>query len=259
MAKPASITTGRIVAQYVVGVVDGADADDEPDFIPAQGSITFETTVGYIPFPVVSGPNPITVLKTRITGILDDEGYLCTPDPADKTKPGARGLRLVSTDNEVASVQGWTWIATPRFVDVNGSRLDNAIPPFPFHLPAQGPEDPPLDLATVVKVPASVGIGTVQAVALAASAQAAAVSASEDAEQAKAAAAEVKRRADEGEFQGADGEPGPAGPTVIPTQEFLQQEADNPTSPLRQSLDATFLQAVTTEHGVTLYLNGAAL
>lgn len=177
MAKPASITTGRIVAQYVVGVVDGADADDEPDFIPAQGSITFETTVGYIPFPVVSGPNPITVLKTRITGILDDEGYLCAPDPGDKTKPGARGLRLVSTDNEVASVQGWTWIATPRFVDVNGSRLDNAIPPFPFHLPAQGPEDPPLDLATVVKVPASVGIGTVQAVALAASAQAAAVSA----------------------------------------------------------------------------------
>lgn len=192
MEKPNSIATRRVAVQYVIGAVDGADADDEPDFIPARGVVEFTASVAYTPYPVVSGPNPLTVLNAKITGVLDSEGYLCTPDPSSPTLPGKRGVRLVCTDNVDGSVANWTWTATPRFVDANGTRIPDVIPPFSFYLPADSdPNAPDLDLTTVQKVPASQGIGNAQAEALASLASAAAVSSADSAERALAAAEEA--------------------------------------------------------------------
>lgn len=252
MEKPNSIATRRVAVQYVIGAVDGPDADDEPDFIPARGVVEFTASVLYTPYPVVSGPNPMTVLNAKIVGILDDEGYLCTPHPSNSTLPGKRGVRLLCTDNVDGSVANWTWTAAPKFVDANGTRIADVIPPFSFYLPADpDPNAPDLDLTTVVKVPASQGVGNAQAEALAALASAAAASSADSAETAVAAATDaktvaldVKRRADSGEFKGAEGKAGPAGPNTVPTQEAVAGYVATPGNPVSAAIAATVASVV---------------
>lgn len=184
MALPANISTGRVTGQFIVGVVDGLDEDDEPDFIAASGSIAFTASTPYLPNPTAS-PNPVTMLKTTILAVLDDEGYICTPDHENPMVAGKRGIRLVATDDPDASVEGWTWKATPQFRDVGGMVIHDAIKTFDFALPSGST----VDLTTVVKVPASQGIGTEQAVAAAAAASAAARQAAEAAREAIGAVA----------------------------------------------------------------------
>lgn len=190
MALPANISTGRVTGQFIVGVADGVDADDEPDFIAARGTIAFTASTPYLPNPTAS-PNPVTMLNTTILGVLDDEGYLCTPSPSNPSIAGRRGIRLVATDDPDASVEGWTWKATPKLENVNGSSIADAIKTFDFALPS----DSTVDLTTVVKVPASQGIGTEQAEALAASAQAAAKAAAISVDDALAAAMNAEESA----------------------------------------------------------------
>lgn len=193
MAVPANFSTGRVTGQFIVGVVDGPDEDDEPDFIPASGVIAFTASTPYLPHPSAS-PNPVTMLKTTILAVLNDEGYICTPDPDDHSRPGRPGIRLVATDDPGASVEGWTWNATPQFLNVNGTVIHDAIKTFNFALPGGST----VDLTTVVKVPASQGIGTEQAAALAAAAQA-------DAAAARQAVDTLVMRVDRGDFGGGSG------------------------------------------------------
>lgn len=181
MSLPANVDTGRVEGRFIVGVVDGPDQDLDPDGIPAQGTITFTSSVPYLPDPFAS-PAPVTILKAPITGVLDSEGYLCTPDPADPTQPGYRGLRLIATDDPDLSVTGWTWTVTYNFQRVAGVGL--SIPSHSMALPAGAT----VDLTTVVKVPSSKGIGIEQAEALAATAAAAATEAAAAARAASEAA-----------------------------------------------------------------------
>lgn len=193
------LATNNVTGQFIVGVSDGPDGDDEPDLIPARGTVVFTASVPYL-LNLTATPNPVAILHTAITAVLDDKGYLCTPEADDPTKPGRRGIRLIATDDPGVSTTGWTWTATPRFEDENGSRLQGAMEAFSFALPAEGPG---VDLTTVIRVPASKGLGTEQAVALLTLAQA-------EATEAKAAAADVVARADRGEFKGGKGDPGDA-------------------------------------------------
>ena len=187
MALPINVGTGEVTGRFVVGVVDGPDADRDPDAVPAKGTITFTASVPYLPNPTAD-PSPVTILQTAITGVLDDDGVLCTPDPADPLAPGYPGLRLIATDDPDLSVTGWTWAVTYRFQDVGGAPL--SIPTHSMSLPTDGT----VDLTAVVKVPSSTGIGQEQAEALAAAAAAAA----QDAAQAAAVAAEAAQPTDAG-------------------------------------------------------------
>ncbi len=182
MTLPANVDTGRVEGRFIVGVIDGPDADDEPDAIPAQGTITFTASVPYLPNPSAS----TTILKAPIVAVLDSDGHLCTPLP-DGTA-GARGVRLIATDDEDLSVTGWTWTVTYAFESVNGVR-----PQIASHSMAL-PSGAAIDLTTVVRVPSSTGIGIPQAEALAASAQAAAA----EAAAAALAAAEAAQATDAG-------------------------------------------------------------
>lgn len=173
MALPANVNTGLVTGRFLVGVIDGPDSDDEPDGISATGTVTFTASVPYLPNPTAA-PAPMTILKAPIIGVLDDAGYLCVQLPDGS--PGARGVRLVATDDDDLSVQGWTWNVTYTFGTVNGVR-----PVIATHSMAL-PSDSSIDLTTVVKVPSSTGIGTVQAEALVAAAQAAAAEASQAAQ-----------------------------------------------------------------------------
>ena len=222
-----NVLSGRVVGRFAVGVVDGVDEDDEPDLIPARGTVTFTASVPYL--PNVAASPPITILGSPRVAVLDEEGYVCTPNPANPSVAGKRGMRLEATDDPGAGVTGWTWNATYRFTDAKGSPLMVSIPTFAFELPA-GEER---DLTRVVKIPSSKGIGVERAEALADMAAAAALSSADSAEVAVAVAQDVKRRADAGEFQGAGGERGPAGPNTVPTQEAVAEyvaEAGNPVN-----------------------------
>jgi len=183
MLLPTNIATGRVTGQFLAGVVDGADDDQDPDAIPAAGFVTFTASVPYLPDPT-SAPNPTTILTTSVVAVLDNEGYLCTPAPGT-LEPSYRGVRLIATDDPDLSVEGWTWNATYSFSTVSGQKL--AIPTHSFAVPSGGV----VDLTTVVKVPSSTGIGTEQAEALAASAQAAAIQSAQDAATAAQAAVDA--------------------------------------------------------------------
>lgn len=186
MALPANVDTGKVEGRFVVGVIDGPDPDDEPDAIPAQGTITFAASVPYLPNPTAN-PAPVTILKAPIVAVLDAEGYLSARLP-DGTA-GARGVRLIATDDPDLSVQGWTWTVTYAFENVNGVR-----PQIAAHSMAL-PTGATVDLTSVVKVPSSTGIGVEQAEALAAAAQAAAAQAAADVVAAREAAQEAAQAA----------------------------------------------------------------
>lgn len=177
MSLPSNLSTGRVVGRFAIGVIDGDDPDDEPDLVPAKGTVTFTASIPYMPNGTAD-PAPVTILKTSIVTVLDDEGYLCTPNPANPSVAGKRGVRLVATDDPDAGVVGWTWNVTSRFTDMNGSVLANTVPTFSFALPS-GAE---VDLTRVVKVPSSTGIGKEQAEAMAGLAVAAAERAALDAQ-----------------------------------------------------------------------------
>jgi len=158
-----------VTGQFLVGIVDGVDSDQNPDAIPASGTVTFTASVPYLPDPT-GAPDPATILTTSVVAVLDSAGYLCTPQRGTLT-PAYRGVKLIATDDPDLSVTGWTWNAVYKFTAVNGTAV--TIPTHSLAVPSDGT----IDLTTAVKVPSSNGIGIEQAEALAASAQSAAVAA----------------------------------------------------------------------------------
>lgn len=156
--KPTNVGTGMVVGQFGLGVADGLDADKEPEVIPLAGVVTFTPNVPYLPNPT-SEPNAITIVTGAIAAVLDSEGYLCTPGP-DGVSPFYRGIRLFATNDPDLSVENWTWSVVYTFQPVKG-----IIPKIPAHSMALL-EGETVDLATVVPVPSSPGIGTPQALAL---------------------------------------------------------------------------------------------
>lgn len=212
---PTNIGSGRVVGRFIFGVVDGEDANEEPDLIPAKGTITFAPSIPYAPNATDVG-GPVTIVPATVTAVLDADGYVCTPDPEDPTKAGYRGVRLFATDDTDLSVQNWTWTVTYKLAAIPGASA--AIPAHSMTLP----EGETVDLTTVVKAPASQGYGIPQAEAAALRAEAAAVTAGasvEVANEAKGLAESVVLRADSGEFTGADGQDGS---NVLPTGEAIK-------------------------------------
>lgn len=179
MPLSSSISTGLVKGRFGSGVVKGPNG--EKLLIPARGRIDFEGMTPFSSFPLAT-PDPITMLRPKGSGILDGEGYLCAPDPADRDKPGERMVLLQAPNGPDSTVQGWTWRATLRFVNADGTRVRNTLDTITFDLPFG---DVPFDLAQGVSVPESPGIGKEQVIIYAASAQAAAVSAADDAEAAR--------------------------------------------------------------------------
>lgn len=175
MALP-TMSTGLVVGQYVVP--GGASKPRA-----AQGIIEFTADVPYNPIPLAT-PNAYTIVPMRVIGVLDAEGFVCTPIAEGSTTPGGQGVRLPATNAAQGSVKAWTWTATPKFTPPEGVRSSSNMDPFTFGVPA----GETTDLATVAKVPASTGSGTEQIVALAAAASRAAIDSARDAAIAKDAA-----------------------------------------------------------------------
>lgn len=184
MPLSANISTGLVKGRFGSGVKAGPNG--EKLLIPARGRIDFVGMTPITQFPTVDPP--VTMLRPTATGILDSEGYLCTPDVTDPSKPGERMVLMQAPNDPDSTVRGWTWRGTPRFVNADGTRVHNSMEPFTFDLPFG---DVPFDLVNAVSVPESAGVGTEQVIILAASAQAHAASAAGSAEAAAEAVREV--------------------------------------------------------------------
>lgn len=160
MTLPASITTGRVRGRFLIGITDREeDTDEDPDVIPARGFVTFTASVPYLPS---NGGDPVTVVTSSIRGVLDADGYLCTPSSADPKLPRFRGVRLIATDNDLLPVQGWTWTVSYALTNPDGTSLGGIIPSHPLAVLTGSDQD----LTLSMRVPASQPLGVTQAEAL---------------------------------------------------------------------------------------------
>ena len=174
MDLPSNASTGIVYGRYIAKVIDGVDPNQEPDAVPVSGRIVFTASVPYLQDPTAS-PDPVTIMTVPIVGVLDGEGYLCTPY-ADTGEPMYRGVKLAATDDPDLSVQNWTWDVTYIFDPVNGHKL--GIPAHGFALPS----GEAIDLTKVAKVPSSPGYSLPQAEAAVLRAEAIAQSIRDDAD-----------------------------------------------------------------------------
>lgn len=236
--KPTNMGTGRVVGQFGVGVVDGLDLDDEPDVVPLSGTVTFTPSVPYLPNNSAL-PNPITIMTAPIKGVLDHEGYLCTPS-SDGVTPLYRGVRLFATDDPDMSVENWTYSVAYSFGAVNG-----VTPVMKAHSVSL-PEDSVIDLTRVGEVPSSPGVGTPQALALLAAAEDAAANAGLAAAAAEGIALQLRADADAGAFKGDTGAPGP---NTIPTDTSVAFNIQDPETLTGRALSAAIESSAIAPNG----------
>ena len=235
------IGSNMIVGQYGIGVIDGPDEDKKQDIIPLSGTITFSPSITNI---IAGTPGEsVGIALAVVKGVLDEEGWLCTPGP-DGVTPMYRGVSLFATDGSGMSNKNWTWSVVYRFGVING-----ATPTIPAHALSVttnvlGPEDE-INLPDFAPVPSSPGIGTPQALALLARAEAAADASATNALQAAAVALQVKADADSGKFNGTPGapgnpgDPGKDGSNVIPTDQAIAGNILDPQTETARALSGT--------------------
>lgn len=150
---PVSITVsyGTVVGQFVSSVVDtNIDPDILPDAIAMGGTITFTPSVPYVK-NILDPINPVTIVKTPITAILDAEGYLCTPTIDPATGKYARGVTLVATDDDNLNPIDWTWGVDYRLTS-NGKSIAG-----PARHYIEVPTNTTVDLTVASPVPSSTG------------------------------------------------------------------------------------------------------
>lgn len=177
---PLELPTGRVVGKFIFEVQDNSDPGEEPQLVPVTGDIIIKSSIENLSVFDQSLGKFIT-FRGPHKAIINSLGELATPDPI-YGEPMYTGMSLWSNDSDKLSVKGWTYTATFNLKTVEGKNLD--LPPATFTL-ATGQE---VDLADVIRVPATPGYGLPQAEGAALRAESAAVSAGEDAEEALAAA-----------------------------------------------------------------------
>lgn len=147
---PTNISYGTVVGQYIAAVGDTTDTGREPDAIPLQGYITFTPQVSYVK-NITANPNPVTIAKTPVIGVLDSEGYLCNQTIDPDTGFFQRGVPLVATDDPEMNPSNWTWKVAYTF------SLDGRPITSPTSHSISIPSGEVVDLTTVSPVASSTG------------------------------------------------------------------------------------------------------
>lgn len=144
---PADLGHGTFVGRFGFMDADGPDPDRSPDLSSATGG-TVRITPSVQRVRYANGP--LVLVARSATGVIDSEGYLCTP-LADGKTPGPRGMVFPATDDEDLNPSGWSYEIA---ISLNGGVK---IPPFHVELP-QGET---VDLAKAAPVPATGGTAKV--------------------------------------------------------------------------------------------------
>lgn len=143
IAWPEDLGYGTVVGRFAWLDADDHDLDRLPQISAVNGAtVLIAPSVGVLRYTGAAGP--MTLPARQVEGVIDAEGYLCTPDNAGI--PGDRGIVLPATDSLTVSPTGFTYAVTVNIPGVT-------IPRFNISL-ATGETK---DLATAVPVPATGG------------------------------------------------------------------------------------------------------
>lgn len=152
---PIELPTGRVVGKFIFEVQDNNDPGEDPQLVPVTGDIIIKSAIDNLTIFDQSLGKFVT-FRGPHKAIIDSEGELATPDPITG-EPMYTGMSLWSNDSDKLSVKGWTYTATFNLKTADGKALN--LQPATFTL-ATGQE---VDLADVIKVPATPGYGLPQA------------------------------------------------------------------------------------------------
>ena len=144
MTLPSNVNYGTVTGRFLLAYADGVDADQNPDGVPAKGSVLFTPSPAYVK-NLTALPAPVTILPATVECLLDSEGYLLGSD-------GSRGVRLVATDDPDNNPLEWTWRVDFRLTDQDDVPT-RGISRFSFELPS----DTSVDLAALAPVPSADG------------------------------------------------------------------------------------------------------
>lgn len=144
MALPSNVGYGTVTGRFILAYADSADSGQEPDGVPAKGSVFFTASPIFIKDVTGATGTPVTILPATVEAVLNTDGYI-------EGYPGDNGIRLVATDDADLNPTGWTWRADFRLTDQDGTVV--SIPSFSFSLP-QGTT---VDLTTLSPVPSADG------------------------------------------------------------------------------------------------------
>lgn len=122
---PTNISFGTVVGQFIASIGDTSDLGSEPDAIPVQGTILFTPQINSVK-NITADPNPVTIVKTSVAGVLDAEGYLCNLNIDPETGLYQRGVPLVATDDPDINPNGWTWKVSYTF-SLNGRQITSPV------------------------------------------------------------------------------------------------------------------------------------
>lgn len=137
MVFPSNIETGTVVGRLLAPTVDGPLPGTDKAAVPSNVVVDFAPSLARIPAPAAT-PGPVTFLTGTarpVTGVIDSEGYLSTPDPDNADIPQFRGVRLVASNSDGMSVTGWEWLATVRL------KTGRVLFTLRFAVPADGEVD----------------------------------------------------------------------------------------------------------------------
>lgn len=142
---PSDLGRCTITGRFWVGRPDAADTDRDPDLTAATGTVTMTPSKEAVRYAGSQGSALITL--KGITGVLDSQGRLCTPDAAGK--PGPLGLIVPASDATVTPT-GWYYTATITLDDGYTESVRIAAP-----------TGATVDLVTAIPVAASGGTAIV--------------------------------------------------------------------------------------------------
>lgn len=143
MTLPSNVGYGTVVGRFLLAYADGSDSDAMPDGVPAKGTIVFTPSPAFLKDASAS-PSPVTIIPAKVQATIDSSGYLQGPD-------GARGIRLVATNDSNINPSDWTWGVTFYLADENGVSVP--MSGYSFSLP----EGQSVDLTALSPVPSADG------------------------------------------------------------------------------------------------------
>lgn len=150
---------GKVIGTFKTPIVDNSDPDSVPQIVALSGTISFMLNVARAT-DTNNISDPMVLVSTPITGVLNTSGELCTP-LADGSA-GAEGLWLVATDDAELNPTGLEYTVTYN-LQVPGGLLA-AVPSHNIAVP-QGST---VDLALVIPPVGAPPIGVAAAEAAAA-------------------------------------------------------------------------------------------
>ncbi|AVR56904.1 hypothetical protein PBI_TRISCUIT_31 [Microbacterium phage Triscuit] len=123
---------GQVTGRFMTAIVDSIDPGNEPDLVPLSGKVSFTLNAARV-IDMSSG-QPVILAPTVITGVLDDQGYLSTPNANGGTQ--YQGLWLPANNDPNQNPTETQWSVTYD-LQVPGTGRVVSLPTHLLYLPSE--------------------------------------------------------------------------------------------------------------------------